>query len=180
MTKQIAVFIGSGSQKSNSQLVVNYLQTVAPKSIELVPYPIADLPLYDRDSDAQSPESYTRLRQAIAAADGVLWVTPEHNGTVSAMLKNAIDIGSRPLGQSQWIGKKLGIITVSAGMTGGVGTADLLRAVASRKFVSMPTYHVSASIANVSSAFNEQGELVNESVQRVLKEFIEGYAAFVA
>lgn len=180
MSKKIAVFIGSGSQNSNSYLVVKYLQRIAPKSLSLEIYPIADLPLYDRDSDAQSPESYTRLRQAIAAADGVLWVTPEHNGTLSAMLKNAIDIGSRPLGQSQWIGKKLGIITVSAGMTGGVGTADLLRAVASRKFVSMPTYHVSASIANVSSAFNEQGELINESVQRLLKEFIEGYAQFVA
>lgn len=129
--------------------------------------------------DSQQIESYSQLRQAITKSDGVLWVTPEHNGSVSAMLKNAIDIGSHPLGQSQWIGKKLGIITVSAGITGGVGTADLLRAIASRKFVSMPTYHISAAIANIMSVFNEQGELVNESVQRVLKEFIEGYAGFV-
>ncbi len=101
MSKNILVLVGSGSQSSFSHGVVRYLQSVAPAALKLNVLDISALPLYDRDLDANSPASYTQLREAVAAADGVLWVSPEHNGALSAMLKNAIDIASRPMGQSK-------------------------------------------------------------------------------
>lgn len=92
MAKQIAVLIGSGSKTSFSHLTVRHLQKMAPASIQLNIVDIADLPLYDRDLDENSPAQYTRVREAVAVADGVLLVTPEHNASFSAMLKNAIDV----------------------------------------------------------------------------------------
>jgi len=101
MAKQISVLIGSSSATSFSKLTVKHLQKIAPASIQLNIIEIADLPLYDRDLDENSPAAYTRVREAVANADGVLLVTPEHNGGISAMLKNAIDVVSRPMGQSK-------------------------------------------------------------------------------
>ena len=126
MAKQIAVLIGSGSATSFSKLTVKHLQKIAPASIQLNIVEIADLPLYDRDLDENSPAAYTRVREAVANADGVLLVTPEHNGGISAMIKNAIDVVSRPMGQSKWIGKPAGIVSLGAGASGGVRAAHYL------------------------------------------------------
>jgi hypothetical protein len=73
---------------------------VAPKGMRLKPIGIGDLPLYNEDLDASPPASWTRLRKEIAAADGVLFLTPEYNRSIPGCLKNAIDIGSRPDGKS--------------------------------------------------------------------------------
>lgn len=152
MTKKIAVLVGSGSTTSISQLVANHLKNIAPASIQLNFVNIADLPLYDRDLDENSPAEYVRFRQEIAQADGFLFVTPEHNGGMSAMMKNAIDVGSRPMGQSLWPNKPAGIVSVAAGMSGGVFNGVL----------------------------NEQGEIVSESVVGMLQGFINSYADFIA
>lgn len=119
MSKKIAVLVGSASQTSFSQLVAKHLQNIAPASLSLEIVAIGDLPLYDRDMDTQDIPQFNRVRQAVKAADAVLWISPEHNGAVSAMLKNAIDVVSRPMGQSLWIGKPLGIVSVGAGASGG-------------------------------------------------------------
>lgn len=180
MAKQIAELIGSASKTSVSQLVVKHLQKIAPASIQLNIVEIGDLPLYDRDLDENSPAEYNRVREAVAKADGVLLVSPEHNASVSAMLKNAIDVVSRPMGQSKWIGKPAGIVTVAAGMAGGVRVADQLRAIASGTFINMPVYSQNASIGGVfNGVFNEQGEVVLEPVVQLLQSFINGYADFV-
>ena len=100
MTKKIAVLVGSGSQTSISQIVAHHLAKVAPAGLTFNFVQIADLSLYDRDSDNQEIASYQRFRAEIAASDAVLLITPEHNASFSAMIKNAIDIGSRPMGQS--------------------------------------------------------------------------------
>lgn len=128
MSKKVAVLIGSASSASFNQAAVKYLQKIAPKSLELTVVEIADLPLYDRDLDNQEVPEYTRVREQIKQSDAVIWVTPEHNGSVSAMLKNAIDVVSRPSGQSQWVGKPLGLMTVNA--SGSSRTTDQLRVVA--------------------------------------------------
>ena len=181
MSKNILVLIGSASRNSFSHATVRHLQRIAPASLALNVSDISALPLYDRDYDADSPAAYARLRQAVAAADGVLWVSPEHNGAPSAMLKNAIDIASRPVGQSQWTGKPLGIVAVGAGMAGGIRAADQLRLIAASKFVNMPAFSQNACVAGVlSGVFHEQGELVQESVRQMLQDFINGFADFVA
>ncbi|SEQ18099.1 NADPH-dependent FMN reductase [Basfia succiniciproducens] len=181
MTKQIAVLIGSGSTTSFSKLVVSHLQKMAPASIQLNIVEIADLPLYDRDLDENSPAQYTRVREQIANADGVILVSPEHNGAISAMLKNAIDVVSRPMGQSKWFGKPAGIVTVAAGMAGGVRVADQLRTIASGSFIGMPVYQQNACIGGLfNGVFDQNGEITIDAVKQMLQQFIDGYAEFVA
>lgn len=180
MAKQIAVLIGSGSKTSFSQLTVRHLQKMAPASIQLNVVEIADLPLYDRDLDENSPEQYTRVREAVAAADGVLFVTPEHNAGISAMLKNAIDVVSRPMGQSKWIGKPAGIVTVGASPAGGVRAADQIRTITSGSFVNMPTLPFALNVGNLfAGVFDEQGEIAVEAVKISMQNFINAYADFV-
>ncbi|MDO4435324.1 MAG: NADPH-dependent FMN reductase [Cardiobacteriaceae bacterium] len=178
MTKQVAVLIGSASQTSFNHLAVKYLQKIAPASLQLNIVPIGDLPLYDRDLDSQEIASYTRVREAVKKADAVLWVSPEHNGGYSAMLKNAIDVVSRPMGQSAWIGKPLGIMVVSA--AGSTRAIDQLRTIASAAFINMPTAPFAANMGGIfAGAFNEQGELVSEAAQTMLGNFIKAYAEFI-
>ena len=89
--------------------------------------PIGDLPLYNQDIDADPPEQYIRFRKEIAAADGVLFVTPEYNRGVPGVLKNAIDVGSRPYGKSVWNQKPAAIVSASPGGIGGFGANHQLR-----------------------------------------------------
>ncbi len=153
---------------------------MAPASIQLNIVEISNLPLYNRDLDENSPDEYIRIRQQIAKADGVLWVSPEHNGSYSAMLKNAIDIVSRPMGQSLWIGKPLGIATVGAGMAGGMRAADHLRIIASGSFINMPTAPFALNVGGLfNGVFDEQGEITVEAVKSSVQNFINSYADFV-
>ncbi|MGQ0286632.1 NADPH-dependent FMN reductase [Pasteurellaceae bacterium 22721_9_1] len=178
MAKQIAVLVGSNSKTSLSKIVVNHLKQIAPESLQLNVIEIADLPLYDRDLDENSPEQYKRFRSEIAASDGVLFVAPEHNSGVPAMIKNAIDVGSRPMGSSLWPGKPAGI--VSLGGSGGIRTADQLRVIAAGGFINMPTLPFAANISGIfSGVFNEQGEIASDSVKQLLENFIKAYADFV-
>lgn len=180
MSKKIGILIGSASATSYSELVVKHLAQIAPSDLKLNIIPIASLPLYDRDLDSLNISEYNLFRNEVQSSDAFIWVSPEHNGALSAMLKNAIDVGSRPMGKSAWIGKPLGIVTVSAGMAGGVVVADQIRNIASRPFVSMPTYHQSACVAGVfNGVFNEQGEMTNDLVKDLLARFINGYSDFI-
>lgn len=181
MTKQIAVLVGSASQTSISQIVASHLQKVAPAGVQLNLVEIGDLPLYDRDFDAQEIAQYNRFRAEIEKADGFIFVTPEHNGSYSAMIKNAIDVGSRPMGQSRWIGKPAGIVSVAAGAAGGVRAADHLRVVCSGAFINMPTAPFAANVGGVfNGVIGENGEIVSEAVTGMLQGFINAYAEFVA
>lgn len=152
-----------------------------PANIQLNVVQIADLPLYDRDLDTQDIAQYNRFRSEIAKADAVLFITPEHNGSFSAMIKNAIDIGSRPMGQSLWIGKPAGIVSVAAGAAGGVRAADQLRTICSGAFINMPTASFAANVGGIfNGVIGENGEIVSEPVKGMLNGFINAYADFVA
>lgn len=179
MKKQIAVLIGSASATSFNRLAVQHLQKIAPESLQLNIVEIADLPLYDRDLDTQDIPAYTRFREEIKKADAVIWVSPEHNGGPSAMLKNAIDIASRPMGQSVWTGKPLGLLSVNA--NGSSRVTDQLRTIATGPALNMPTLPFGAYFGGIfAGTFNEQGELVSEPAQLVLSGFIHAYAEFIA
>ncbi|OBX77945.1 FMN reductase [Moraxella catarrhalis] len=178
MAKQVAVLIGSASQTSVNRLAFNYLESVAPSSLQFKVVEIADLPLYDRDLDEQDVPAYNRFREEIKAADAVLWISPEHNGGCSAMIKNAIDIASRPIGQSVWTNKPLGLISVNA--NGSSRVTDQLRTIATNPALNMPTLPFGEYFGGIfTGAFNEQGELVSEHGQATLKNFIKAYAEFI-
>lgn len=179
MSKQVAVFIGSASKTSFNHAVVKHLQSIAPSDLQLNIVELGDLPIYDRDLDEQNVPSYNRVRDAIKAADAILWVSPEHNGQVSAMLKNAIDVGSRPSGQSAWIGKKVGFISVNA--RGSENVIQQLRDLANATYINMQAAPVAAAVGGIfAGSINEQGEVVSEDVKANLQHFINEFAQFVA
>ena len=176
----IAVLVGSLSKDSYNRKIADYLAAHAPADIELHQIQLDSLPVYDRDLDAlkPQPERYTALRRAIAQADGVIFVTPEHNAAIPAVLKNAVDICTRPAGQNLWRGKPTGIITAAAAMAGGQRVGDQLRAVCVS--LEMPVLPLQTPISQVHAAFDETGRLNSEAVQKRLDSFIAAYALFAA
>lgn len=178
MSKNIVVLIGSASRTSYNHAVVKHLQSIAPADIQLNIENIADLPVYDRDLDEQTVPAYQRLRQAVQAADAVLWVSPEHNGQVSAMLKNAIDVVSRPTGQSLWIGKKVGLVCVSA--RGKDTVTQQLQLLASAPYINMHIAPVAANVGGIfGGTFDEQQAITSDEIKAHLQNFMDEFVKFV-
>ena len=175
-----AVLVGSHSKTSFNQKIARYLQQHAPDNLALEIIDISGLPIYDRDMDElpEQPEGYTRLRQSIGQAQAVIFVTPEHNAAIPAVLKNAIDICTRPAGQNLWAGKPAGIVTAAAAMAGGQRVGDQLRAVCIS--LNMPALHEQVPLSQLHQAFDENGNLTAAPVIRRLQGFISAYSAFVA
>lgn len=119
-TINIAVIVGSIRRDSLNQKLADALAKLAPPEFSFRKVRIDDLPLYNQDEDGQPAAAVTRLRQEIAAADGLLFLTPEYNRSIPGVLKNAIDHASRPWGQSVWGGKPAGVAGISVG---AIGTA---------------------------------------------------------
>lgn len=179
MTKQVAVFVGSASKTSFNHLAVKHLQKIAPASIALNVVEIGDLPLYDRDLDGTDIASYKRVQEAVRSADAVILVSPEHNGSYSAMLKNAVDVGTRAEGGSVWVGKKAGVVSANASASQKV--VDALVALANAPYVNLSVSPVTASIGGIfGGAFDENGELVSEEGKVALQNFMDEFVKFVA
>jgi len=117
---QIAVLVGSLRKDSLNQKLATGLTRLAPPGFSFTQVQIADLPLYNQDNDDHPAAAVVRMKDAIRAAHGLLFVSPEYNRSIPGVLKNALDHGSRPTGQSVWAKKPAGIIGVS---TGAIGTA---------------------------------------------------------
>jgi chromate reductase len=124
---KIAIVVGSLRKDSINRKVALSLCAMSHERLNCDIVPIDDLPLYNQDSDANPPEEYVRFRKEIAAADGVLFVTPEYNRGIPGVLKNAIDVGSRPYGQSVFDKKPAAIVTASPGSIGGFGANHQIR-----------------------------------------------------
>lgn len=124
---KIAIVVGSLRKDSINRRIARSICTFASDKLDCDIVEIGNLPLYNQDSDASPPEDYVRFREMIAAADGVLFCTPEYNRGVPGVLKNAIDVGSRPYGQSVWDKKPAAIVSASPGAIGGFGANHQLR-----------------------------------------------------
>ena len=115
---QIAVIVGSLRRESFNRRLADAVAKLAPPSFVFNQLVIADLPLYNQDDDGHQAAPVLRLKAAIAASQGVLFVTAEYNRSVPGVLKNAIDHASRPYGQSAWAGKPAGVLGASVGAIG--------------------------------------------------------------
>ncbi|NMZ09905.1 NAD(P)H-dependent oxidoreductase [Pseudomonas proteolytica] len=175
----IAVLVGSLRKESINRKVALALAQLAPANLKLNIVEIGELALYNEDLDgATPPAAYTTFRQQVAAADGVLFVTPEYNRSVPAAMKNAIDVGSRPYGQSAWSGKPGAVISVSPGAIGGFGANHHLRQ--SLVFLNVPCMQQpEAYLGGAGSAFDESGKL-SEKTKPFLQAFIDAYGHWVA
>src|SRR5207253_6315254 len=124
---RIAIVVGSLREGSINRKVARSLCAFASDKLDCEIVEIGALPLYNQDYDAQPPADYARFREQIAAADGILFCTPEYNRGVPGVLKNAIDVGSRPYGQSVFHKKPGAIVSASPGSSGGLGATHQLR-----------------------------------------------------
>ena len=180
MSKKIAVLIGSLRKDSLNRKVATALISLAPKEIISEIIEIRDLALYNQDLDDEhrAPEAWTKFRKQVKNCDGVLFVTPEYNRSIPAPLKNAVDVGSRPYGESVWNAKPAAIISVSPGAMGGFGSSQHLRQ--SLSCLNVPLLpQPEAYIGQAGSLFNEQGELVKEETQKFFIAIMDGFASWI-
>jgi len=172
MPYKIAIIIGSLRKDSLNRSVARSICALRNDNLDCSMIEIGDLPLYNQDLDSDPPEQWTRFRQQIAASDGVLFCSPEYNRGIPGVLKNAIDVGSRPYGQSVFDKKPGAIVTASPGSIGGVGSNHQIRQAA--VFLNMPIMQQpEAYLGHVSDeSFGEDGCLKDGP----LKEIITGLA----
>lgn len=175
---KIAVIVGSLRKESFNLKTAKALIALAPESLSLEIVSIANLPMFNEDLEATPPKEWLTFREQIIAADGLLFLTPEYNRSVPGVLKNAIDVGSRPYGKNSWDGKPGAIVSVSIGNISGFGANHHLRQ--SLVFVNVPTMaQPEAYIGSCSDFFDANGNLTNESTKGFLKNFIEAFEKWV-
>ena len=175
-TRKIAVIIGSLRKESFNRKVAKTLMLLAPPTLDLEIVEIGQLAMYNQDDDDNPPPTYLEFREKIKSVDGVLFVTAEYNRSIPAVLKNAIDVGSRPYGASSWNGKPCAVVSVSPGAIGGFGANHHLRQCL--VFLNMPALQQEAYVGNVGKQF-EGDELTNDGTRAFLQKTIDAFAAWV-
>ena len=126
---KVAVVVGSNRRGSINRTLAQALTRLGDEDLAFSFVEIGDVPLYNQDLEAELPASVTRMKSAIEAADAVLFVTPEHSRSIPAVLKSAIDWGSRPYGRNSWVGKPVAITGTSPGSIGTAMAQQHLRAI---------------------------------------------------
>jgi len=177
--KPIAVLVGSLRKESFNRKMARALAALAPPSLDLQIVEIGDLPHYNQDLDPDHPPAaWVEFRQRVGAADGVLFVTPEYNRSVPGVLKNAIDVGSRPYGKSVWSGKPAAVVSVSPSAIGGFGANHHLRQ--SLVFLDMPAMQQpEAYIGGADKLFAADGSIANPSTQEFMGKFLAAFERWV-
>lgn len=177
--RSVAVIVGSLRKESFNRKAANVLIAMAPPALKLTIHEIGQLPLYNQDLEtATPPPEWHAFREGIRGADALLFFTPEYNRGVPGVLKNAIDVGSRPSGHSAWNGKPAGVISISQGALGAFGANHALRqSLVTLNVAAMP--HPEAYISYVAKLFDEQGKLTDESTRAFLQKFLHAFAQWI-
>lgn len=178
-TYKIAVIIGSLRKESFNRKMAHALTSLAPEPLKLEILEIGGLQMYNEDLDGTPPAGWVEFRNRLGGYDGVLFVTPEYNRSVPAVLKNALDVASRPYGENVWNGMPGAIVSVSIGAIGGFGANHHLRQ--SLTFLNIPTMQQpEAYIGNAKDLFDEKGNLTNDSTRGFMQGFMKAFADWVA
>jgi chromate reductase len=176
-TPKVAVLIGSLRRESLNRRMAHVLIELAPATLQTEIVAIGDLPLYNQDLEEQVPSAWGTFREQIRGAQAALFVTPEYNRSVPGVLKNALDVGSRPSGKSVWGGKPCAVVSVSPGAIGGFGANHHLRQ--SLVALNMPAMPREAYIGGADKLFDAAGTLSNPSTREFLGKFMNAFAAWV-
>ena len=176
---KVAILVGSLRKDSINRKVAKSLCAFSGDRLDCDIVEIGDLPLYNQDYDADSPPQYERFRKEIAAADGILFVSPEYNRGIPGVLKNAIDVGSRPYGKSVFNQKPAAIVTASPGSIGGFGSNHQIRQAA--VFLNMPVMQQpEAYLGGVSDdSFGEDGCLKDGALKDLVTNLAAQFAEWV-
>jgi chromate reductase, NAD(P)H dehydrogenase (quinone) len=175
----VCVLVGSLRKASLNKILANALMSLAPSSMKLEIVEIGQLPLFNQDLETDStPPQWTAFRQRVKAADAVLFVTPEYNRSVPAVLKNALDVGSRPYGSSFWDRKPGAIVSCSPSAIGAFGANHHLRQ--SLVFLNVPTMQQPEGyLSHADKLFDEDGRLTSDGTRKFLQAFMQAFANWV-
>src|SRR6201994_2388215 len=174
----IAVIVGSLRKESFTLKIAKAMAKLAPDTLKLEVITLHGVSFFNQDLEGAPPADWVALREKIQKSEGVIFVTPEYNRAIPGVLKNAIDVASRPYGKSSFLGKPVGIVSNSPGPLGGVSAAKTLQNVLpgiSGPIMGQPEIYLNG----VGDGFDEKGELIKESLQAVLKQYLDAYATFV-
>jgi chromate reductase len=179
MPYKVAVIVGSLRKDSLTRKVANALAELAPSDLSLTQIEIGGLPLYNQDLEVEpQPHPWVSFRGQVRGMDAVIFATPEYNRSVPGALKNAIDVGSRPPGQSVWAGKPAAVISVAPRTLGAFGANHHLRQ--SLVFLDMPTMQMpEAYIGNAAQLFDDKGRLSADSTREFLTKFMSAFATWI-
>ena len=170
---KVAVIVGSNRKESINRRFAEALVRLVGHHVHAHFVRIDDLPMYNQDLETERPETVNRFTREIANADALLFVTPEHNRSVPAVLKNAIDWGSKPLDRNVWKGKVAVITGTSPGAIGtAVGQQHL------RQILAILGSLVTGGEAYVSfkpDLIDEDGVFANERTRKFLKAYMEPF-----
>jgi chromate reductase, NAD(P)H dehydrogenase (quinone) len=176
--RSIAVVVGSIRRDSLNRKLALELERLAPAGLSFAHAGIDTLPLYNQDLDEAPPAAWEAFRAAIRAADAILFVTPEYNRSIPGVLKNAIDVGSRPYGHSVWAKKPGAIVTASPGAMGGFGSNHHLRQ--SCVFLDMPIMpQPEAYLGHAGGFFGEDGRLTDPKLEGFVGSFMAAFADWI-
>jgi chromate reductase len=175
----VGYIVGSLSTESINRRLAKALIQLSPKQLKFVEIPIRDLPLYNRDFDADYPQAGRALKDAIATVDALLFVTPEYNRGIPGCLKNAIDWASRPYGTNSFARKPSAVIGASPGKIGtAVGQQSLRSAL---NFCDSPLMAApEAYLQFTPGLITELGQVTDKGTERFLRDFMEAFQVFVA
>ena len=177
MTK-IGVVVGSLRKESYSRKIANNVVKLFPEGYETEFIEIGNLPLYNEEYDGNSPEEYVSFRETVSGVDAVLFVTPEYNRSVPGVLKNALDVGSRPYGESVWNAKPAAIISQSISNLSGFGANHHLRQ--SLTFLNMPVVQQpEVYLANSQDLVDDSGNINNEQTVQFLQSFVDAFVDLI-
>lgn len=175
---RIAVIVGSLRKDSFNHKLALALAQLAPSDFTFETLRIDDLPLYNQDDDGNQSAPVKRLKTEIAAADGLLFVTPEYNRSIPGVLKNAIDQASRPYGQSAWAGKPAGVVGISVGAIGTALAQQHLRNILA--YLDVPTLGAPEVFLQAKDdLFDDKGHIGNEGSKKFLQGWMDKYVAWV-
>src|SRR5258706_8703377 len=174
----VVVLVGSIRKESFTLKIANALAKLAPAALKLDVTTLHGISFFNQDLEGAPPADWLAFREKLQKSDAVLFVTPEYNRSIPGVLKNAIDVGSRPYGKSSFLGKPIGIVSNSPGPLGGVSAAKHLQNILPGicgPILGQPEIYLNG----IGDAFDDKGQLTKESLQKVLQQYIEAFAAFI-
>src|SRR6201990_2937036 len=175
MAYTVITIAGSLRKESFSLKIANTLAKLAPASLKLDVVTPHGISFFNQDLEAAPPADWVAFREKIQKSAGVIFVTPEYNRAIPGVLKNAIDVASRPYGKSSFLGKPTGIVSNSPGPLGGVNAAKSLQNVLpgiTGPIMGQPETYLNA----VGDAFDDKGDLTKEPLQKVLEQYLAAFA----
>ena len=175
---KVGYFVGSLSTKSINRLLAKALVGLAPSELEMVEIPFKDLPIYNYDYDASFPPAAIAFKEALAAVDAVLFVTPEYNRSIPGGLKNAIDWASRPYGKNSFTRKPSAVIGTSPGKIGTAVGQQHLRSILS--FCNSPQMNaIEAYIQFEPGLITDDGRVTNKGTEDFLRKYMAEFHGFI-